>query len=102
MYADATVYFYESQRDASIWNFWISIVTEPIKFLIGSIDSLGSNYIIKVFLFFLYVSYKRKYCEVWSGNFYFRRNVIVLVVSCTVTMNCVQQRKQLTERLLIL
>jgi len=38
--------------DLSIWDR-ISIMIELIKFWVGLIDSLGLNYVIKVFLFFL-------------------------------------------------
>jgi len=77
---DCTVYLYANRRVASTRDYRISITAEPMKFWIGAIDSLGSNYIIKLFSFFLYVPYERRYCDAKfeSGNFLLR-NVIVMI-----------------------
>jgi len=70
-----TVYLYASRRVASTRDYRISIMAEPMKFWLGAIDSLGSNCIIKVFSFFLYVPYERRYCDAKfeSGNFLFKK-----------------------------
>jgi len=47
-----------SRRVVNIEDYRISLTIEPIKFLVGSIDSLGLNLIIKVFLLVLYMSYE--------------------------------------------
>jgi len=78
---DRTVYLYANRWIASTRDYRISITTEPMKFWIEAIDSLGSNYIIKIFSFLLYVPYERRYCDAKfeSGNFLLR-NVVVIVI----------------------
>jgi len=76
------VYLYAIRRDASIWDFRISITTESIKFYVGSTDSLVLNYIIKVFLFFLCMPCEQRYCNVKSDleNFTLRNIIVIIVV----------------------
>ena len=70
-----------TRRVASLCDYWISITIEPIKFWVGSIDSLGSNYIIKVFLFFLYVPYVRRYYDAKFESRIFTLRYVVLVIA---------------------
>jgi len=47
---------------------------------------LGLHYIIKVFLFFLYVPYEQRYCD---ANFYFKkrhRHRHYRLISCTIAI----------------
>jgi len=71
-----------------------------MKFWIGAIDSLGSNYIMKVFSFFLYVPYERRYCDAKfeSGNFLLR-NVVIIVI---VDPSCVVRLQLLTQEALVI
>jgi len=68
---------YASRLAENTLNYCTSITAEPIIFLIGLIDSLGSNYIIKVSLFFFCVSYKRRYHDAKSkhGKYHFVLNI---------------------------
>jgi len=77
-----TVYLYANRQVASTRDYRISITVEPMMFWLGAIDSLGSNCIIKVFSFFLYVPYERRYCDTKfeSGNFLLRNVVIIIIV----------------------
>jgi len=71
-----------------------------MKFSLGAIDSLGSNCIIKVFSFFLYMPYERRYCDAKSesGNFLLRNVVIVIVdPSCVVRLQLLTQEALLIK-----
>jgi len=70
---DRTVYLYANRRVASTWDYQISITVKPIKFQIGSINSLGLIYIIKVLLFFSYVSHEPRYLYNKSAFIFFLR-----------------------------
>jgi len=74
------VYLYASQRIASIRDYRISITVKSIKFWVGLFDNLGLNYIIKVFLFFFCVLYKRRYrdAKFESGTFKKRHSYTVI------------------------
>jgi len=52
------------------------VLSEPI-------DSLGLNYIIKVFLLFVYVSCEGKYCDAKSelANLHLRNVVIIAIIA---------------------
>lgn len=45
---------------------------EPTKFGVDSIDSLGSNYIVKVVLSFVYVSCEKEYYDAKSEMYIFK------------------------------
>jgi len=101
---DRTVYLYANRRVASTCDYRISITAEPMKFRIGAIDSLGSNYIMKVFSFFLYVPYERRYCDAKfeSGNFLLRNVIIVIIVDHIYMSSCVVRLQLLTQEALMI
>jgi len=98
------VYLYANRRIASIRDYRITITAdEPIKFWIDTINSLGSNYIIKIFSFFLYVSYEWRYSDAKfeSGNFLLR-NVVIIVIIVIVDPSCVVWLQLLTQEALMI
>jgi len=96
---------YASQQFASARDYWISITAESIKFWIEAIDNLSSKCIIKMFLFFLYVSYERRYCDAKfeSANLLLR-NVVVIVIIIIINVifarSCVVRLQLLTQKAL--
>jgi len=70
-----------------------------MKFWIGAIDNLGSKCIIKMFLFFLYVCYERRYCDAKfeSGNLLLRNVVVIIIINLIVARSCVVRLQFLTQ-----
>jgi len=93
---------YTSRQFASARDYQILITVKPMKFWIGAIDSLGSKCIIKMFLFFLYVSYERRYCNAKfeSGNLLLRNVNVIIIINVIVARSCVVQLQFLTQEAL--
>jgi len=101
---DRTVSIYVSRQFASARWDWISITAEPMKFWISTINSLGSKWIIKMSLFFLYMSYERRYCNAKfkSGNLLLRNIVVIviIIINVIVARSCVVQLQFFTQEAL--
>jgi hypothetical protein len=78
-----TVSLYAKRRVESTRDYRIGLTAESIEFLLRSIESLGSIYIIKVCLFLLCVPYEWRYRDAKSKseNFLLRNVVIIVVVN---------------------
>jgi len=70
------MYLYANRRVASTRDYRISITVDGTDEVLNRRNRyLASNYIIKVFSFFLYVPYKQRYCKIriWKLSFKKRR-----------------------------
>jgi len=93
---------YASRQFANARDYRILITAEPMKFWIGAIDSLGSKCIIKMFLFFLYVFYERRYCDAKFESGILRNVVVIVIIIINVIIgrSCIVRLQFLTQEAL--